>query len=152
MSSEKQFCDHCGNPLEFIGGLPICPSCNDDRGEYYNPLTSAINDFAKNSDLVLIECPGATLYKEGSNEVEAGAKYIDNNDPTKGYEIINRQVHGPRHVKKRWVKKKDTHLIRRCQSCQDYTIRMRRKEGPDLFIPSRNGDNHRRTCSHHLHR
>ncbi|MEE9443297.1 MAG: hypothetical protein V3V99_11600 [candidate division Zixibacteria bacterium] len=143
MGNVKRLCDHCGNPLEVIGGLPICPQCNDNRGEYYNSLTSAINDFAQNSDMVLIECPGATLYHKDSNEVEVGAKYIDNNDPTQGYEIIKRPVHGPRHVKKRWVKKNDAHLIRRCQSCQDYTVRMRRKEGPDLYIPSRNSYNHR---------
>ncbi|MFH1700796.1 MAG: hypothetical protein ABIE07_09445 [Candidatus Zixiibacteriota bacterium] len=147
MGSAKLHCDHCGNPLENIGGLSVCPRCNDSRGEFYNPLTSAINDFAHNTDMVLIACPGATLYDENSNEVAAGVKYIDNNDPAQGYEIIKGPVYGPRHVKKRWVKKKDARLIRRCQSCQDYTIRMRRKEGPDLYIPSRNGNNFHRQAN-----
>jgi hypothetical protein len=88
-------------------------------------------------DKVLIECPGATLYRDGGNEVAAGVKFCDEDDPVQGYEIVDRPVFGPHHVKYRWVKKQDLHLIRRCHSCQDYTVRMRRKEGPDLYIPSR---------------
>lgn len=136
MRREKDICPICGGGLEETGGLSICPRCNDAQGEYYNCLSQSISDFADQSDKVLIECPGATLYYPGANEVAAGARFFDNDDRSKGYEIIRRPVYGPKHVKYRWVKKEDAHLIRRCQSCQDYTIRMRRKEGPDLYIPS----------------
>ncbi len=132
-------CEHCGRNLENIGGLWICTSCNDSRGEFYGILADSINAFADTSDRILITCPGATLYKPGSNEVVAGVRFNDSDDPSAGYEIIGRPVYGPKHVEKRWIKKEDAHLIRRCQSCQDHTVRMRRKEGPDLYIPSRKG-------------
>ncbi len=122
-----------------IGGLPFCSRCNDREGKFYNPLSSSINEFADNNDRVLITCYGATLYDPDTNEVIAGVRFVDESDPSKGYEIVNRPVYGPRHVKRRWVKKDDRHLIRRCESCQDHTIRMRRREGPDLYIPSRKG-------------
>ncbi len=132
-----------------VGGLPFCPNCNDNHGDYYNSLDTSIQAFAEDSDMVMIECPGATIYEEGSNQVSTGVQFYDNNDPSKGFEIITRPVYGPKHVKRRWVKKEDAHLIRRCQSCQDHTIRMRRKEGPDLYIPSRKRDNrHHRKVSH----
>lgn len=139
MGENKQICPHCGDLLQEMGGLPICERCNDQRGENYNYLSQSIADFSENSDKVLIECPGATLYHPGTNEVAAGVSFHDSEDPSRGYEIIDRPVYGPKHVKRRWVKKEDLHLIRRCQSCQDHTIRMRRKEGPDLYIPSRRG-------------
>lgn len=125
--------------METIGGMPFCPQCNDREGKFYNPLSSSINDFADNNDSVLIICHGATLYDPETDEVIAGVRFADENDPSKGHEIVNQPVYGPRHVRRRWVKKDDVHLIRRCQSCQDHTIRMRRKEGPDLYIPSRRG-------------
>jgi hypothetical protein len=139
MSDQNEFCQRCGAVLETIGGLPFCPRCNDREGRYYNLLSSSINDFADNHDQVLITCHGATLYDPITNEVIAGVRFVDENDPSQGYEIVNRPVYGPRHVKRRWVKKDDAHLIRRCESCQDYTVRMKRKEGPDLYIPGRKG-------------
>ena len=87
--------------------------------------------------MVLIECPGATLYHSGTDKVSAGVRFFDPDKPSSGYEIVDKPVFGPKHVSRRWVKKQDIHLIRRCQSCQDHTIRMRRKEGPNLYIPSR---------------
>jgi len=125
--------------LQEVGGLPICLHCNDHKGEHYNHLSQSISDFAEESGKILIECPGATLYQAGTNEVAEGVRFLDNNDPSQGHEIVGRPVYGPKHVKCRWIKKEDAHLIRRCQSCQDYTIRMKRKEGPDLYIPSRKG-------------
>lgn len=139
MPDQNDSCQHCGSPLEIIGGLPLCPRCSDREGRYYNPLSSSINDFADHSDQVLITCHGATLYDPITNDVIAGVRFIDDSDPSQGYEIIDHSVYGPRHVKRRWVKRDDVHLIRRCESCQDYTIRMKRKEGPDLYIPSRKG-------------
>jgi len=139
MPDRKERCHQCGNPLEAIGGLPFCTRCNDREGEFYNPLSSSINDFADNNDRVLITCHGATLYDPVTNDVIAGVRFVDENDPSRGHEIVGRPVYGPKHVRRRWVKKDDVHLIRRCESCQDYTIRMKRKEGPDLYIPSRKG-------------
>jgi hypothetical protein len=139
MPAGNELCHHCGEPLEIIGGLPLCPRCNDREGQFYNPLSSSINDFADHKDSVLITCHGATLYDPETNEIVAGVRFVDEDDPSQGHEIVNRPVYGPRHVKRRWVKKDDAHLIRRCESCQDHTIRMKRKEGPDLYIPSRKG-------------
>ncbi|MCK5127272.1 MAG: hypothetical protein KAR42_13540 [candidate division Zixibacteria bacterium] len=149
MGNNKETCEICSADLTYIGGLPFCPNCNDNHGDFYNSLSSTIASFAEDSNMVMIECPGATIYHEGSNDVKAGVKFYNNNDPSKGYEIVTHPVYGPKHVKRRWVKKEDAHLIRRCQSCQDHTIRNRRKEGPDLYIPSRKHDNrHHRKVSH----
>lgn len=139
MNEKKQICSLCGSELDQVGGLSLCLTCNDSHGAHYTLLSESIGEFAEQFDKVLIECPGATLYRPDSDEVSAGVKFIDNDDPSQGYEIVGRPVYGPKHVKRRWVKKDDLHLIRRCQSCQDYTIRMRRKEGPNLYIPSRKG-------------
>ena len=132
-------CTHCGSPLQNMGGVMLCPTCNDHPGEFGSQLSSAVRDFAIDSDKVLIECPGATLYYPGTNEIASGVRFIDNDNPSKGHEIVGKIVYGPKHVRRRWVKKEDAHLIRRCQSCQDYTIRMKRKEGPNLYISSRKG-------------
>lgn len=149
MSNNKQICDICSGEMTMVGGLPFCPNCNDNHGDVYGSLDMSIQAFAADADMVMIECPGATLYHDGSNDIKAGVRFYDNNDPAKGFEIVDHPVYGPKHVKRRWVKKEDAHLIRRCQSCQDHTIRMRRKEGPDLYIPSRKRDNrHHRKVSH----
>ena len=153
MGENKNICQHCGDRLQEVGGIPICLRCNDRRGEYYNCLSQSITDFSEHSDKVLIECPGATLYHPETGEVTAGVSFNDPEDPSRGYEIIGQQVFGPKHVKRRWVKKEDLHLIRRCQSCQDHTVRLRRKEGPDLYIPSRKGpQNNFQRPRPHLHR
>jgi hypothetical protein len=139
MGDYQRLCKHCGEKLQVVGGLPICLKCNDRRGDYYNALARSICDFSEESDKIMIECPGATLYHPGTNEVAAGVSFVNPDDPSQGYTIVKRPVYGPKHVQKRWIKKEDAHLIRRCESCQDYTIRMKRKEGPDLYIPSRKG-------------
>lgn len=110
-----------------------------DREKQINQLESSINAYSLDSDKVLIECCGATRYRPETNEVSAGVRFVNRDDPALGSDIVSHPVYGPNHVAKRWVKKEDAHLIRRCQSCQDYTIRMRRKEGPDLYIPPRHG-------------
>jgi rRNA maturation protein Nop10 len=144
MTNRQETCPHCGRPLDQVGGIPLCLHCNDHRGQYYGLLSESISAFAEQTDKVMIECPGATLYLPDGNEVVAGVRFIDQNDPARGYEIVNHPVYGPKHVLRRWVKREDAHLIRRCESCQDYTIRMRRKEGPNLYIPSRKHPDQRR--------
>jgi hypothetical protein len=138
MQEKSDACGRCGGKMQLIGGLPFCTHCNDREGEHYNYLSSSINEFSEQSDQVLIICPGATLYHPGTNKVAAGVRFFDHEDPSKGYEIISRPVFSPNHVRHRWVKTEHAHLIRRCRSCQDYTIRMKRKEGPNLYIPPRN--------------
>lgn len=130
--------------MSLIGDIPYCSPCNDTGGEYFRAsspagahLSSSIDAYGVEANKVLIECFGATLYHPDTNDVSTGVKFVDHGDPTKGLKIVSRPVYGPDHVKNRWVKIEDAHLIRRCQSCQDHTIRMRRKEGPDLYIPPR---------------
>ncbi|MDD4052134.1 MAG: hypothetical protein PHR28_09595 [candidate division Zixibacteria bacterium] len=115
----------------------LCPRCTDALGDRFGALAQSLADFTADTDRIVISCPGATLYLPDSDQVTAGVHFFDGNDPLQGYEIIGHPVYGSAHVAHRWVKRQDAHLIRRCQSCQDLTVRMRRKEGPDLFIPSR---------------
>jgi hypothetical protein len=129
--------------------LLLCPRCTDTIGDRFGALAQSLADFTNDTDRIVIACPGATLYLPGSDQVVAGVRFFDPNDPSRGYEIIGRPVYGPAHVSHRWVKRQDAHLIRRCQSCQDFTVRMRRKEGPDLFIPSRRRPRSHRPSRHH---
>lgn len=130
--NQNNLCINCGQELIRKNNTSVCLRCNshllteseifietDDREEY-----------------ILIECPGATIYREGTNEVEAGARFIDDNDPSRGYEIIDHPVYSPNHEKKRRIKSEAYGNIRRCRGCQDLTIRMRRQEGPDFIVPS----------------
>jgi hypothetical protein len=87
-------------------------------------------------DKVFIECPGATVYEEGTRNVIAGVEFIDDQDPSKGYKIIDQPVFAPEHKKRRLIKKEHINSIRRCQACQDLTVRLIRREGADFFIPS----------------
>jgi len=90
----------------------------------------------ESSEFVFVECPGATLYEQGTNNVIAGVRFIDNDDPFKGYKIIGEPIFAPNHRRRRRIKREALGKIRRCRACQDYTVRMRRREGADFFIPS----------------
>ncbi len=125
-------CIHCGRQLINEKGVRICPRCNSRDLEY----TSVFIEEREDDGYIFIECPGATLYEEGSNEVVAGVKFNDEDDPEKGYQIVDHPVYAPTHTKRRRIKKEAYGKIRRCQGCQDYTVRMRRAEGPDFFVPS----------------
>jgi len=125
-------CINCGQPLTKTSVTEICPRCNSDDIN----LSEIFIESSESSEYVFIECPGATLYVEGTNDVEAGAKFIDDDDPTRGFEIIDHPVYAPTHTKRRRIKKEALGNIRRCQGCQGLTVRMRRREGPDCFIPS----------------
>lgn len=131
MDKEKR-CVNCGRSLVVKNGVWLCPHCNS--GEI-DPSRIFIAD-GESDEYVFVECPGATLYGPDSNEVIAGVKWRDENDPSKGHEIVNNPVYAPAHTRRRRVKKEAFGKIRRCQACQDYTVRMRRKEGTDFFIPS----------------
>ena len=125
-------CVNCGQQLIRHHGTLTCLRCNSD-------LLTASSIFVEPGEAdeyVFIECPGATLYKEGTNEVSAGAKFRDEGDPSKGVEIIEHPVYAPDHNQKRRIKAEALGHIRRCRACQDLTVRMRRREGPDFFVPS----------------
>ena len=130
MSTENNTtCATCGRMLQTGKDRPFCPHCDTE-----SPEPGGI--FSADDGYIFVECPGATLYAPGTDQITAGVKWRDHSDPSKGYDIIGHAVYAPNHTKKRRVKKEAYGKIRRCQACQDFTIRMRRKEGPDFFIPS----------------
>jgi len=103
-----------------------------DDIEARNPF----GDEAANKDCVFIECPGATVYETGTRTIIAGVEFVDESDPSKGFKIINHPVFAPDHKKRRMIKKEHVNSIRRCQACQDLTVRLIRREGVDFFIPN----------------
>ena len=129
---DKKRCINCGRPLYQQQGIWLCVKCNSRDID----AARVFIDEKESDDTVFIECPGATLYEPGTHNVIAGVKFHDNDDPFKGYKIVDKPVYAPNHTKRRRIKREALGRIRRCQACQDYTIRMQRKEGPDFFIPS----------------
>jgi hypothetical protein len=130
--AEDKTCINCGRELVKHGGTRVCLDCNS------GVLTEA-EIFVEPQDadgFVIIECPGATLYTPGTDEIEAGVRFRDDNDPGKGHEIVNHPVYAPTHEHKRRIKVEAYGRVRRCRGCQDLTVRMRRPEGPDLYLPS----------------
>ena len=125
-------CIHCGADLILHGSVRLCPNCNSADLEEARVFL----DQSEDDDYVLIECPGASLYEPGTNNVTEGVEWNDEDDPSKAYRVVGRQIYAPTHTRYRRIKKDAAGNIRRCQGCQDYTIRMRRKEGPDFYIPS----------------
>lgn len=129
--SDRQKCINCNRPLIERKGVLICLQCNPEQLHYED-----LFEDKKDDGYIFIDCPGATLYQPGSEIVVAGVKFNDESDPSKGFEIIKEPVYAPTHNKRRRIKREALGKIRRCQGCQDYTVRMRRPEGPDFFIPS----------------
>ena len=128
----EKTCINCGQPLTKTSVADICPRCNSEDIN----LSDIFIDPGDSADYMFIECPGATLYADGTNDIVAGAKFIDDDNPTTGFEIVDHPVYAPTHTKGRRIKREAAGNIRRCQGCQDLTVRMRRREGPDCFIPS----------------
>jgi len=85
---------------------------------------------------IFIECPGVTVYEPGTRNIIAGVRFFSEHDPKSGYEIVSHPVYAPEHRRKRLIKKENVQSIRRCQACQDLTIRLMRPEGPDFYIPN----------------
>ncbi len=125
-------CINCGQSLIPRGKTWLCPTCNSNQLDE----TLSIFDGPLEDGHLFIECPGATMYAPGTDTIVAGAKFHDDNDARRGYEIVDHQVFAPTHTRKRLIKKDALGKIRRCQGCQDYTVRLRRPEGPDFCIPS----------------
>ena len=129
---KKKTCVNCHRPLVQRKGAWVCLQCNPEAIELSNIFVDDIDT----DEYVFIECPGATLYDPETNEVVEGVKWVDENDASKGYEIVGHKIFAPNHKKHRRIKRDALGKIRRCRACQDYTIRMRRPEGRDFFIPS----------------
>ncbi len=127
----KKTCINCNKPLIERKGVLICLQCNPEQLDY-----TEIFEDKKDDGYIFIDCPGATLYQPGADNVVAGVKFHDELDPAKGFSIVKEPVYAPTHNKRRRIKSEALGKIRRCQGCQDYTVRMRRPEGPDFFIPS----------------
>ena len=125
-------CVNCGRQLILQGGVRLCPNCNTRDLD----ASQIFIDSGQDSEFLFIECPGATLYDPETGEVTAGVEWTDDNDPSKGHRIVDHPVYAPTHTHRRRIKREAYGKIRRCQGCQDFTIRMRRKEGPDFFVPS----------------
>ncbi len=128
----KQRCINCGQLLVRQNGVTVCPYCNTDAVSTPHPFIEP----GESDEHIFIECPGATIYEEGTNRVIAGVEFLDDNDPSKGYRIVDHPVYAPTHTRRRRIKREALGKIRRCQGCQDLTVRLRRPEGPDFFIPS----------------
>lgn len=125
-------CVSCNGQLYRRNGVWLCEQCNSrDIEEIFPYLLTDYND-----EFVFIECPGASHFEAGTTKVVAGVEFVDENDPFKGYRIVEKRLYAPTHTKLRRIRKEALGSIRRCQGCQDYTVRMRRPEGRDFCIPS----------------
>ena len=129
---EQNTCINCGRKLLFSSKARLCPQCNSEELS----LSEVFVETPESADYVFIECPGATIYENGTNRIVAGARFLDEKDATKGFRIVDHPVYAPAHTKKRRIRKDAFGKIRRCQACQDLTVRLRRREGPDFCIPS----------------
>lgn len=125
-------CINCGRSLAQRGRIWLCPSCNSQ--EFHESLS--IFEAPLDDGHLFIECPGATIYEPGTETIVAGVRFLNENDAAQGYEIVDHQIFSPTHTRRRLIKKEAHGKIRRCQGCQDYTVRLRRPEGPDFCIPS----------------
>lgn len=108
-------CDHCGRPLASEGGIELCLFCNQ--------IATPQDEQAAGK--TVIECPGATLYDVETGRVLKGVKFYDQNDFTKGFEVVEEPIYAPGHIPRRVIDPDQVGRIARCQSCQDYTVRMR---------------------------
>lgn len=130
--AQQHTCISCNRDLTRHRGILICLHCNPEAIDTNDIFIEAI----ETDEHVFIECPGVTIYDSETGEIVEGVRWRDENDATRGYEVIGRQIYAPNHKHRRRIKKDAVGRIRRCQACQDYTIRMRRPEGRDFYIPS----------------
>jgi len=128
---QERTCINCGHLLVKTGDVRLCEYCNVNRDAFAQPFF----EVDRSDDYVFIECPGATLYEPGTRTVIAGVDFHEN-DPSGGHRIVGQPVFAPTHTRRRRIKRDALGKIRRCQGCQDYTVRMMRPEGRDFFIPS----------------
>jgi hypothetical protein len=121
-------------------GLSHAGNLHEAEDKFFPFLEGDIGDFSEEcappEGKIFIECPGATIYEPETRAIIAGVRFFDEDNPQSGYEIISHPVYAPEHRRKRLIKKENAHSIRRCQACQDLTIRLMRREGPDFYIPN----------------
>ena len=65
---DDKTCIHCKRQLVHKNGVWLCLACNSRDLEY----TRIFIEEKEDDDYVFIDCPGATLYEDGTNEVVAG--------------------------------------------------------------------------------
>ena len=123
----QEICPICGKQMKNFNDVFICVDCNDRYGDYYNFFANAVSEYKGDDgkEMVMVDCPGATIYDENNNEVVQGVKWNDPRDFSKGYTIVGKRVYAPDHQPKRVIPKEKVNNICRCQACQDLTIKMR---------------------------
>ena len=141
--SLTKHCVNCGAELTIIDNVPICSSCNTPEVVALATGITRIGVAAVDAILqmddgtTMIECPGATRYDEVTGEVTEGAEFVDLADGSYQVRVVLRHIFPPNHCKRRVLSPEARGKIRRCQACQDYTVRIRRREGVDFCVPSR---------------
>ncbi|NIP41468.1 MAG: hypothetical protein GWO41_06635 [candidate division Zixibacteria bacterium] len=124
---KHEICPICGKRMGKFNHVHICVECNDRYGDYYNFFANAVGEYKgdEGREMVMIECPGATIYDKTNTKVVQGVKWKDPHDFSKGYAIIKKRVYAPDHQPKRVIPRDKINNICRCQACQDLTIKMR---------------------------
>lgn len=133
---QSDFCVACGSPLLFLDETRLCARCNSEETIQLSTALSSIIYRPSDEESQLIECPGATVYDEETGMISEGADFIEHEDGSYETKIIKRPHFPTGHKRRRLVKRSAFGKIRRCQACQDYTVRIRRREGVDFCIPS----------------
>ncbi|HSG98934.1 MAG TPA: hypothetical protein VLB27_02725 [candidate division Zixibacteria bacterium] len=132
-----EVCVACGGPLLFLDEVRLCPKCNSAASHELAAALSNTLVIPGDDEQQFIDCPGATLYDERSGLVVEGADFVEHDAGVYEVKLVKRAIFPPGHCRKRVVKREAFGKIRRCQACQDYTVRMRRREGPDFCVPSK---------------
>lgn len=134
----EKSCINCGGPLLFVDETRVCAKCNTAETHELAAALHSVTYHPEDSDTQFVECPGASVLDPKTGLVIEGAEFIDHEDGSYEVKILKRQVFPPAHRKRRMVKREAFGKIRRCQACQDYTVRLRRREGVDFCVPSKN--------------
>ncbi len=139
-------CVSCGGELLFIDEARLCPKCNTEASIIMIKELSAVVMERAELDSGFIECPGATLFDLKTGEPIEGAVFGDDtaapnstaDGAVESYTVkhVRWPVFPPGHKKRRMIPTEAYGKIRRCRACQDYTVRMRRREGADFCAPS----------------
>lgn len=129
-------CQSCGGDLLFVDENRFCPKCNTQNNREFAESLSKMVSLTPGDLPQFIDCPGASVYDEQTGDVIEGADFIELDNESYEVKLVERAVFPPGHHGKRMIKPEHFGKIRRCQSCQDYTVRLRRKEGVDFCVPS----------------
>ena len=136
IEQNSDFCVGCGSPLIFLDETKLCSRCNSEQTIELAATLSGQMNTPDGEDQQFIECPGASLYDEKTGLVSEGADFIEHENGAYEARIIKRPHFPPGHHRRRLVPRDAFGKIRRCQACQDYTVRLKRKEGVDFCVPS----------------